>query len=168
MDIWDLDLDWQDSWEWVPSTSDHSSISLYQLWVMSTPHIREKEIRTAEFWKVNFSILTHLNFDLFLRMCIITSSVPNLNYYSLKIEDYFCFLVQLLFNSVCWWCKFPHKNLVTHNGCLQKLVDKKVHGVGEGPSHCKNRKWNIMWLSRRNLQKVRLKMQSMILRFNFS
>ena len=140
MFIWALDLDWQDSWEWVPSTSDHSSISLYQLWVMSTPHIeRERKKRTPELRKVNFSILTHLNFDLFLRMCIITSSVPNLNYYSLKsLKDYF--LAQPPFNFVCWWCKFPHKNLGTHNGCLQKLVDKKVHGVGERPSHCKNRK----------------------------
>lgn len=135
-------------------------------WAQHTLRGKEKK-RTPELRKVNFSILTHLNFDLFLRMCIITSSVPNLNYYSLKSsKDYF--LAQPPFNFVCWWCKFPHKNLVTHNGCLQKLADKKVRGVGEGPSHCKNRKWNIMWLSRKNLQKVRLKMQSMILRFNFS
>ena len=28
---------------------------------------------------------------------------------------------------VCWWCKIHSKN-VEHNGCLQKPVDKKVHG----------------------------------------
>ena len=67
-----------------------------------------------------------------------------LKQFKLKNNEFNFFPTPLGF--VCWWCKIYNKNVGTHKGCLQKPVDKKVHG---GETLCKNRKERIIQLLRK-------------------
>ena len=67
-----------------------------------------------------------------------------LKQFKLKNNEFNFFPTPLGF--VCWWCKIYNKNVGTHKSCLQKPVDKKVHG---GETLCKNRKERIIQLLRK-------------------